>query len=188
MKRPSWDSYFTDIAKLTSTRSNCIRRAVGCIIVKNTRILSLGYNGTARGMLNCYEGGCKRCCEQKEQNGSTSNEKEKNKSGINLDLCMCLHAEENALLFISQSDLVNSTMYVTHVPCIGCTKKIMQCKISRVVYLEEYSKELDDISKQLLTSCGVIIEKYRETEVANKVCAASFASSPVTPSSATLHD
>jgi len=53
-ERPSWDEYFTTIAVLTSKRSNCIKRKVGCIVVKDQRILSLGYNGTPKGVRNCY--------------------------------------------------------------------------------------------------------------------------------------
>ena len=72
MNRPTWDEYFIKIAKLTSERSNCIKRSVGCILVKDKRILSLGYNGTPIGTLNCYEGGCKRCCEQFSDNKTNS--------------------------------------------------------------------------------------------------------------------
>ena len=92
--RPTWDNYFINIAKLTSERSNCIKRSVGCIIVKEKRILSLGYNGTPINTVNCYQGGCKRCMDQYNKTET---------SGKNLDLCMCLHAEENAILFVSKT-------------------------------------------------------------------------------------
>lgn len=120
MDRPSWDEYFIKIAKLTSERSNCIKRKVGSIIVKNNRILSLGYNGTPSGVKNCYDGGCKRCFEQ-------FNSKKEYK-GKDLDLCLCLHAEENAMLFISQNDLHDSTIYVTLFPCVSCVKKSYNVK------------------------------------------------------------
>lgn len=149
-QRPTWDEYFMQIAVLTSHRSNCIKRKVGAIIVKDNRILSLGYNGTPKGMVNCYEGGCSRCCNSDLPSGS------------HLDLCLCLHAEENALLYISKEDLKNSTMYVTLLPCISCTKKILQCDISRVVYKDQYSPQLDQMSESLLASKGVIIEKMIE--------------------------
>ena len=114
MNRPSWDEYFYAIADLTKERSNCIKRKVGCIIVKDNRIISLGYNGTPSGIINCYDGGCKRC------NSAVQ-------SGELLDTCICLHAEENALLFISKNELYDSTLYVTLMPCIGRCKKILQC-------------------------------------------------------------
>ena len=59
--RPTWDEYFKNIAILASSRSNCIRKNVGCIIVKDNRILSTGYNGTPKGIKNCLDGGCERC-------------------------------------------------------------------------------------------------------------------------------
>lgn len=148
-KRPSWDEYFINIANLTSERSNCIKRKVGCIIVKNKRILSLGYNGTPVNSKNCYEGGCQRC---------SNNE---NTSAMNLDLCMCLHAEENAILFVSKEDLKDSIMYVTLIPCISCVKKILQCGISRVVYINNYLPEIDSKSTEILEKNNVKIEKWK---------------------------
>ncbi len=155
MHRPSWDTYFINITKLTSQRSNCIKRKVGCIIVKDKRILSLGYNGTPIGTKNCYEGGCKRCCEQ-YYNKIDSTAK-------GLDLCMCLHAEENAILFNKRKDLEKATMYVTLIPCISCVKKILQCGITRVLYIDNYQKELDIQSLQILRENGVHIEQYQES-------------------------
>lgn len=83
--RPAWDTYFVSLCSLASLRSNCMKRRVGAVIVRNNRVLSTGYNGTPRGLTNCNEGGCARC------NESAS-------CGSHLDECLCLHAEENALL------------------------------------------------------------------------------------------
>lgn len=151
MERPTWDKYFINIAKLTSERSNCIKRKVGCIIVKENRILSLGYNGTPSKMKNCYEGGCERCFQQ-YQNKEIS-------SGKNLDLCMCLHAEENAMLFVSKNDLIDSILYVTLMPCISCVKKIIQCGIKKVIYIEDYNEKMTEISYLQLTEMKIIVEK-----------------------------
>ena len=151
--RPSWDEYFIKIASLTSERSNCIKRKVGCIIVKDKRILSLGYNGTPVGTENCYTGGCKRCMDQYLQNNIDSAAK-------NLDLCMCMHAEENALLFNTKDDLREATVYVTLIPCISCVKKILKCKIKRVVYIENYLKQLDDQSINILLQNGIEIIQW----------------------------
>lgn len=147
--RPTWDQYFIEIVKLTSQRSNCIKRKVGAIIVKDNRILSLGYNGTPCNIKNCFEGGCKRCYKQ------WLNKSEH--KGEYLDLCICLHAEENALLFMSKNDLEDSTIYITLFPCISCFKKILQCKIKRLVYLEDYNKEMQDTVLEI--SNNIIIEK-----------------------------
>ena len=83
--RPSWHTYFIQICDLSSRRSNCMKRRVGCVIVKDNRIIATGYNGTPRGVLNCNQGGCARC------NMNTPR-------GKSLDTCLCLHAEENALI------------------------------------------------------------------------------------------
>lgn len=134
------------IADLTSQRSNCIKRKVGCIVVKDNRILSLGYNGTPKGTTNCFEGGCERC------NGSGL-------PGEGLDVCMCLHAEENALFFVSKSELEGSTMYVTLIPCISCAKKIIQCGIKNVFFLEYYTETIDKYCMTVLQANGVLISQ-----------------------------
>ena len=152
MNRPTWDEYFMEIAVLTSKRSNCIRKQVGCIIVKNNRIISTGYNGTPSGMKNCLDGGCERCYNNHLNNSS---------SGSNLDLCICLHAEENALLSASISDMTGSVLYCTHFTCISCTKKIIQCRIQKVVYINNYSGELEKISRNMFESCSIVVEQYK---------------------------
>lgn len=83
--RPSWDTYFLSLCTLASLRSNCMKRRVGAVLVRNNRVLSTGYNGTPRGLVNCADGGCSRC------NGAAA-------GGTALSECLCLHAEENALL------------------------------------------------------------------------------------------
>ena len=83
--RPNWDKYFMQLAHLVSKRTNCMKRAVGCVLVKDFRIVATGYNGTPFGMENCNQGGCARC------NSMTA-------SGAGLDQCYCMHAEENAVI------------------------------------------------------------------------------------------
>ena len=92
--RPSWDTYFMHLSDLAARRSNCMKRRVGCILVKDSRIIATGYNGTPRGLRNCNEGGCGRC------NGNAP-------CGIGLDRCLCMHAEENALLEAGRSRVDN---------------------------------------------------------------------------------
>lgn len=149
-KRLSWDQYFMEIAYLTSQRSNCIKRKVGAIIVKDNRILSQGYNGTPSGFINCFDGGCKRCNEQYYNDSG---------KGKDLDLCICLHAEENCLLFVSKNDLLDSTIYTTLFPCIGCLKKILQCKIKRIVYKDDYNDEMQKLALELIKDVKIIVEK-----------------------------
>ncbi|KAI9683638.1 MAG: Deoxycytidine monophosphate (dCMP) deaminase [Trizodia sp. TS-e1964] len=83
--RPDWDQYFMQLASLAAKRSNCMKRRVGCVLVREHRVISTGYNGTPRGFTNCNEGGCPRCNAGLE-------------SGADLATCLCIHAEENALL------------------------------------------------------------------------------------------
>ena len=85
VQRPNWDEYFMDIAKVVASRSNCIKRKVAAIIVRDKRVISTGYNGTPRGTRNCNEGGCPRC------NSLAA-------SGTKLDECLCSHGEENAIV------------------------------------------------------------------------------------------
>lgn len=84
--RPSWDQYFMRLASLAAQRCNCMKRRVGCVVVREKRVISTGYNGTPRHLRNCNEGGCPRC------NGA------QHAGGAGLATCLCLHAEENALL------------------------------------------------------------------------------------------
>ncbi|KAL8777646.1 MAG: hypothetical protein Q9194_002439 [Teloschistes cf. exilis] len=83
--RPDWDQYFMQLASLAAQRSNCMKRRVGSVLVREKRVISTGYNGTPRNLKNCNEGGCNRCNE-----GSMA--------GVGLSTCLCIHAEENALL------------------------------------------------------------------------------------------
>ena len=143
--RPSWDEYFVSIAVLASNRSNCLRKKVGCIIVKDNRILSTGYNGTPKRIKNCLDGGCERCKNI-----------DKYKSGEGLEMCVCLHAEENSLLFASFQEIKGATLYCTHFPCLSCAKKIIQCEIKNIVYLNDYCAEIEDITKMLFDEAGII--------------------------------
>lgn len=147
--RPSWDAYFMKIAELASQRSNCMKRRVGALVVSSDyRIVSTGYNGTAQGAPNCNSGGCPRC------NGNA-------RCGIGLENCLCLHAEENALLEAGRRRAIGCTLYSTMAPCIGCAKKIVQCGISRVLYIIEYTATHDSAS--VFAAVGIQFEKYQES-------------------------
>ncbi|ORX45761.1 hypothetical protein BCR36DRAFT_357858 [Piromyces finnis] len=147
--RPSWDTYFMTLSFLSARRSNCMKRKVGCILTKNHYIISTGYNGTPRNIANCYEGGCPRC------NSNAS-------MGTQLDLCLCLHAEENALLEAGRGKANGATLYCNTCPCIGCTIKIIQSGIIEVVYALEYRH--DEYIKELFKQAGVKIRKYNNVD------------------------
>lgn len=144
--RPTWDQYFMQLADLAAKRSNCMKRAVGCVLVRDKRVISTGYNGTPRGITNCNEGGCKRC------NGGTA-------GGKGLDSCLCLHAEENALLEAGRDRLRDgSILYCNTCPCLTCSVKIAQVGISEVVYSKGYS--VDDMSAAVLKEAGVKLRQF----------------------------
>ncbi|CAE6451539.1 unnamed protein product [Rhizoctonia solani] len=144
--RPGWDDYFMLLASLASLRCNCMKRRVGAVLVRNKRIVSTGYNGTPRGLLNCNQGGCKRC------NGTA-------KSGEAYDSCLCLHAEENALLEAGRDRVgENSTLYCNTCPCLRCTIKIVQSGVTEVVYNKSYS--MDEASANIFKEAGVILRQH----------------------------
>ncbi len=137
--RPKWDTYFLQVAELVSRRSNCMKRAVGAVLVKEMRILSTGYNGTPFGTANCNQGGCEQCV--------TTGEKDKD-----MDKCICLHAEQNAVFEVGRAKSEGATLYTSTFPCLLCAKAIIQAGVSRVVYFRDcyeskFSMELFDIAR-----------------------------------------
>lgn len=127
--RPSWDQYFMQLASLAAQRSNCMKRRVGCVLVREKRVISTGYNGTPRGLKNCGEGGCPRCNDGQG-------------SGVGLATCLCIHAEENALLEAGRDRIrEGAILYCDTCPCLTCSIKIAQVGISEVVYSQGYSMD-----------------------------------------------
>ena len=149
MKKPNWDEYFMEIAKVVKSRADCLRRQVGAVIVKDFRIVSTGYNGTPHGIKNCTEGGCQRCLLRHQG---------KLKSGENKESCICLHAEQNviiqaAYLGVSTKEAI---IYVTSNPCTNCIKMIINTGIIRIVcYLDRLE---DKNGLTLLKSAGLKID------------------------------
>ena len=142
--RPTWDKYFMQLAHLVSKRTNCMKRAVGCVIVKENRIVATGYNGTPFGMENCNEGGCDRC------NQNTP-------SGAGLCECFCIHAEENAVIEGGRAKTQGGTAYVTTYPCLMCAKKLVQAGIARIVYDRDYDMP---ITKNFFAKLSVQVDHY----------------------------
>lgn len=146
MQRPSWDEYFFEITKMVATRSTCLRRQVGAVIVKDKRILTTGYNGVPSGLRHCAETGCLR-------------DQLKIPSGERQEICRGVHAEQNALIQAARFgiSLEGSTVYVTHHPCIVCAKLIINAGIKTIKYLEAYP---DELSKELLAEACIEVVKY----------------------------
>lgn len=144
--RPDWDEYFLGIAKVVALRSNCVKRKVAAVIVKDKRIIATGYNGTPRGVKNCSDGGCPRCNSFEP-------------SGKALGECLCSHAEENSIVQSAYHgvNIKGATIYTTFSPCLMCTKMIINAGLSKVVYNVEYP--MSDVSLSLLKEAEVEIEK-----------------------------
>ena len=146
--REGWDDYFMNLVTLISSRSTCLRRHIGALLVKEHRILATGYNGAPPGIPHCFEVGCLR-----QQMNIPSGERS--------ELCRAVHAEQNALLQCARFGVSSegSTLYSTHFPCVHCVKSLLSAKIIRIVYQQDYH---DDLAKQLLsqTQPEIIIDLW----------------------------
>ncbi len=132
-KRPDWDTYFMRMASLVASRSTCLRRHVGAILVRDRRILASGYNGAPQKLDHCLDVGCLRA-----ELGIPSGQRH--------ELCRGIHAEQNAIiqaaLFgVSTQD---SVLYCTTKPCIICTKMLINAGVKRFVVGELYPDDLAD--------------------------------------------
>ncbi len=146
MSKPSFDDIYMDLAEKLAQRSHCVKAQVGAELTKETRIVSLGYNGPPAGTHNCDiewpEVGCPR-----DSKGSCS---------------LALHAEQNAILYAAKNNIVmnGSTLYVTLSPCIACARVIFTVGIKKVFYMHSYAK-----FKNLPTDEGVDFLKRFGVEV-----------------------
>ena len=144
--RPTWDLYFMTLASLAARRSNCMRRQVGCVLVREKRVMSTGYNGTPRNVTNCNEGGCPRC------NGHSV-------GGGDLSTCLCIHAEENALLEAGRERVGGgAVLYCNTCPCLTCSIKIVQVGITEVVYSQSYYMDIE--TAKIFVEAGVKLRQF----------------------------
>ena len=131
LPRPNRDQYFMGIAIAVRERADCKGQKVGAVIVVADHIISTGYNGTPAKMVNCSDGGCARC----ENRGKIY------KPGTAYDLCICVHAEQNAILAAARFGISveGATVYSTTQPCFGCLKEMLQAKIKQVYYIHPWT-------------------------------------------------
>ena len=133
-ERPSWTQYFLDIARAVGRRATCLRRRYGAIIVKDKIIISTGYNGAPRGEANCIDTGI---CERERLHVP---------KGQNYELCVAVHAEQNAIINAGPADMEGATIYIVGInadgslasgkPCLLCRRMLVNAKLGEVVYLE----------------------------------------------------
>ena len=138
--RPDWHEYYLGIALAVRGRANCQGSKIGALLVRDNRILTTGYNGTPQNMANCDEGGCERCSNRARY-----------RSGQAYDVCICVHAEQNAVLTAARFGISveNSDMYSTLQPCFGCTKELLQAKVRAVYYLHEWAPADNSLKTEL---------------------------------------
>lgn len=141
--RASWDEYFMEIAEIVKTRSTCLRRQVGAVIVKDNRIITTGYNGAPSGLRHCLEIGCER-----QRLGVPSGERH--------ELCRALHAEQNAIIQAAKLGISTegATIYITLQPCVICAKMLINAGIKKIVHKGEYP---DELSRKMLDEAGIEI-------------------------------
>jgi deoxycytidylate deaminase len=128
------DVYYMALADAVRTRANCLGSEVGAVLVVNNRVIGTGYNGTPADFDNCRDGGCLRCSEhhkkgelEKESGGEPyESPHPETVQGKALDICFCVHAEQNALLSAARHGIAvaDATLYTTHQPCFSCLKGI----------------------------------------------------------------
>lgn len=152
MDRPKFDDIYMELAVNLAKRSHCIKRHVGAVLTKDTRIISIGYNGPPSGTHNCDvewpDQGCPR-----DSKGSCS---------------LAIHAEQNAILYAvkNKTSVEGGTIYVTLSPCISCSRIIYTMGIKKVIYLKSYAEYKgipNDEGVDFLRKFGVEVEKYEGT-------------------------
>jgi len=128
---PDDDTYYMGIAMAVRQKANCTGNRIGAVLVQEKRVISTGYNGVPEGMKNCLEGGCLRC----------RNPQGRFPTGTGYDLCICVHAEQNALLAAARFGIAvdGATIYSTMQPCFGCGKELLQARVTRIVYLHPWT-------------------------------------------------
>lgn len=138
----SHDLYYMSLAKQVETGANCKGSRVGAVVVLKSRVVSTGYNGTPDDFTNCLDDGCVRCNDsQHKKDGHPEMMSDlAHTSGKALDVCICVHAEQNAFLSAARTGvvLIGATLYTTWSPCFSCLKEALQIGIVRIVYRSTY--------------------------------------------------
>ena len=136
VERPNWDTYFKKIALVTKERSPCERLQVGCVLVKDNRIVSQGYNG--------FLPGCPHKSVVRDNHEQAT-----------------VHAEQNAIADCAKRGVSceGATAYITHYPCIICTRLLLASGIQEIKYIEEY--KVDELVHRFAYQCGVNLIKLK---------------------------
>lgn len=150
MARPAFNDIYMELAVNLAKRSHCVKRHVGAVLAKDTRIISIGYNGPPAGTHNCDEEFPETGCAR-DRKGSCS---------------LALHAEQNAIIYAVKNNMKvsGSTLYVTLSPCLACARIIYSVGIKKVIFLKSYAEykgvELEE-GLDFLSRFGVEVEHYQ---------------------------
>lgn len=152
MERPKFDDIFMELAVNLARRSHCVKRHVGAVLAKDTRIISIGYNGPPTGTYNCDEAFPNIGCPRDSKGGCS----------------LAIHAEQNAILYAvkNKTSVEKATLYVTLSPCLSCARIIFSMGIQKVLFLNSYAEHKGiphDEGVDFLKKFGVTVEKYRGT-------------------------
>ncbi|MFN6943396.1 MAG: deoxycytidylate deaminase [Cytophagaceae bacterium] len=150
MKKPAFDDIFMELAINLARRSHCIKKHVGAVLTKETRIISIGYNGPPMGTHNCDEEWPETGCA-KDMKGSCS---------------LALHAEENAIVYAMKNgfSIEKCTLYITLSPCLPCARLIYSAGVEKVIFLESYAHYKGigmDEGVEFLRRFGVDVQQYK---------------------------
>lgn len=149
MSRPAFDDIYMELAVNLAKRSHCLKRHVGAVLTKDTRIISIGYNGPPSGTHNCDEEWPVNGCPRDSKGGCS----------------LAIHAEQNAILYAvkNKTAVEGATLYVTLSPCLACSRIIFSMGISRVIYLNSYAEYKglsSDEGVDFLNKFGVVCQRF----------------------------
>jgi dCMP deaminase len=146
MTRPTWDTYFMRLARVVSERSTCDRARVGCVLARDKRMLTAGYNGSPPGFAHCDDAG---------------------HIVVNEHCIRTTHAEINALVQAALHGVSTDgfTCYVTHHPCLDCTKALLTAGVRRVVF--EHARNVSGLAERFFKEAGVEVEQWEDDEPAS---------------------
>src|SRR5689334_18390050 len=150
MIKLAFDDIYMELAVNLARRSHCIKRHVGAVLTKDTRIISIGYNGPPSGTHNCDDEWPETGCPRDSKGGCS----------------LAIHAEQNAILYAvkNKTSVEGSTLYVTLSPCLACSRIIYSMGISKVIYLKSYAQYKgisNDEGVDFLNRFGVDVEHYQ---------------------------
>ena len=147
--KPSFDEIYMELAEKLALRSHCVKAQVGAVLTKDTRIVSLGYNGPPAGTHNCDHEWPETGCPRDSKGGCS----------------LAIHAEQNAILYAvkNKTSIEDSTLYLTLSPCLACARIIYSSGVKRVIYLKSYAEHkgiASDEGVDFLVRFGVKVERY----------------------------